>query len=475
MNAADLSAQLISLSDSLRTTTSLISKLAKLQFQPGTASFEDDGGARIELAQDIHESLKQLEEELEFLRQEADDYREQSSLRRRRDSRAGEEARVSAKVARVGEELVHSRQQFRNAQLAAKLASEKAKREEREALLQSYRREAEQIAAPPGDSVNGTKLSATEGLFARRSKHQQQKQLTKDEILANASTDVTAALRRTHDLLSTELSRSRFAQETFDESTAALKDLGEEYNNLDSILSNSRNLLGTLLRSQKSDTWYLETAFYILISTLSWLIFRRFLYGPLYLLPRFFINIVLFFANWIFLKPLFALLGLTGIVRTDSTPSISSTVLSSSTRTPLIIQPSATGRAEPLPEKLRDRTKAGGVRAGAGGSGAKVGKDPEREIQRQQDELERLREQEHILEGELSESIGKIADKSGKQGEKTGQGEENVVRRGDGTILQDRGDVPKNPKKKTFEADVEDRKQEEEEEKEKASTKRDEL
>jgi protein transport protein SEC20 len=48
------------------------------------------------------------------------------------------------------------------------------------------------------------------------------------------------------------------------------------------MLSSSRNLLGTLLRSQKSDTWYLETAFYVLLSTIIWLIFRRIFYGPLW-------------------------------------------------------------------------------------------------------------------------------------------------------------------------------------------------
>ncbi|KAI5366584.1 hypothetical protein Slin15195_G081030 [Septoria linicola] len=467
MNVVDLSNQLTQLSESLKTTSGLITKLAKLQFQPGSEPLEGGSVVRIELAQDIHESLKQLEEELEFLKQEADDYREQSSQRRRRNSAAGEEARITAKVTRVGEELVHSRQAFRNAQLAAKLASEKAKEREREALLESYRREAEQIDTPPGEVADGTKLSATEGLFARRSKHQQQKQLTKDEILVNASTDVTAALRRTHDLLSTELSRSRFAQETFDESTAALKNLGEEYSNLDTILSNSRNLLGTLLRSQKSDTWYLETAFYILCGTLGWLFFRRILFGPFVKLPLFFWNVFAFFVNWIFLKPLFAVLGAVGVITSTPATSLTTSAVFSSTRAPLIVQPSAKGRAEPLPDGLRDRIKAGGVPAGAGGSGAKVGKDPEREIERQKAELE----------GELSASIGKMAEESAKQSEQQQQSEENVVRRGDGTILKERGeDEPKNPKKKTFEAEVEDAKQEQkEQEREKVRAKRDEL
>jgi protein transport protein SEC20 len=453
INSSSLSTQLTALSDSLKTTNILITRLAKLQFRPGSEPLHDDSGVRIELAQDIHDSLKKLEEELDFLRQEAEDYKEHIGQRRRRDSRAGEEARISAKVARLGEELVHSRQQFRNAQIAAKFASEEAKRKEREALIESYRREAElRFGTDAPDQHQTPAGSATEQLFARRSKHQQQKQLSKDEILVNASGDVTAALRRTHDLLSTELSRSRFAQETFDESTAALSQLGEDYSNLDNILSNSRNLLGTLLRSQKSDTWYLETAFYILIATLSWLFFRRILFGPFVKLPLFFWKVFAFFTNWLVLRPLFSILSAIGVIRTTTTATSSVvSASSSSSRAPLIVQPSAQGRPQQIPERLRGKNKAG-IPAGAGGANAKVGKDP-------------------TLEGHLSEQIGKMAEESAKQDdaqapvvEETAQqqGEESKepVRRGDGTILQDRGDVPKNPKKKQFEADVEDAKHE---------------
>jgi protein transport protein SEC20 len=48
------------------------------------------------------------------------------------------------------------------------------------------------------------------------------------------------------------------------------------------MLASSKDLLGTLLRSQKSDTWYLQTAFYMLATTLGWLLFRRLLYGPMW-------------------------------------------------------------------------------------------------------------------------------------------------------------------------------------------------
>lgn len=79
-----------------------------------------------------------------------------------------------------------------------------------------------------------------------------------------------------------EVERSRYAQETLDQSTAALKDLSEHYTSLDDLLASSRTLLSTLIQSQKSDTWYLETALYALVVTIIWLIFRRFFYGPLW-------------------------------------------------------------------------------------------------------------------------------------------------------------------------------------------------
>jgi hypothetical protein len=67
-----------------------------------------------------------------------------------------------------------------------------------------------------------------------------------------------------------------------EQSTAALSSISESYNNLDTLLASSRSLVTSLLRSQKSDTWYLETAFYILAGTIIWLLFRRIFYGPLW-------------------------------------------------------------------------------------------------------------------------------------------------------------------------------------------------
>lgn len=427
---AQLSTQLSQLSDSLKSTNALISRLAKLSFQPGSEPLSETGSVRIELAQDIHDSLKQLEEDLELLKQEAEDLTAAStgSVRRRDSEREREKARLSAQVARLGEDLRTSRSQFRKAQLSAKRASEAAKQKERELVFASLSN------PPPEEGVNGSAVGGgTPDLFAGRRKLGQQKQLTKEELEVDASSNVTAALRRTHNLLSTELSRSRFAQETFDQSTAALADLGEKYSDLDTILSNSRNLLSTLLRSQKSDTWYLETAFYLLIATLCWLIFRRLLLGP-------FVRLPLFILNWFIWKPLYLFLSVTGVITKE--PVTPRRVPSSTkSRTPLIVQPSA--KDGPLSYSGMMRPDGKGVPVGMGGGNAKKGKDP-------------------ALEGQMSQKIAQMAEESERRakGEDVGGDDGGKVqRRGDGTILQERGDEPPNPKKKVFEADVEEGKQ----------------
>jgi protein transport protein SEC20 len=104
--------------------------------------------------------------------------------------------------------------------------------------------------------------------------------MSKEEQMIGASHDVTQSMRRTHDMMAVELAKSDFAQNTLKESTEALAQLSENYSSLDTMLSSSRALLGTLLKSQKSDTWYLQSAFYLLVVTISWLTFRRLLWGP---------------------------------------------------------------------------------------------------------------------------------------------------------------------------------------------------
>ena len=130
---------------------------------------------------------------------------------------------------------------------------------------------------------------------------------------------------------STHVAREDRSSPLLEQSTEALRTLSESYANLSTLLSNSRSLLSSLLRSQKSDTWYLETAFYVLVGTILWLIFRRLLYGPLWWL--------LWFPLKIFFRISVGTLTATGLIgRHLRSPSANSF-----TTTTLITQPSAIG------------------------------------------------------------------------------------------------------------------------------------
>lgn len=187
--------------------------------------------------------------------------------------------------------------------MSAKRSLEAAQSQERQLLLQSYLDPAPDKTAQP---------------VPLRRRNTQTSELSKDEKTINASTDVTLALRRTHDMMAAELSRSQFAHDTLQESTAALAQLSETYSTLDTLLSSSKNLLGTLLRSQKSDTWYLETAFYILLTTIFWLVFRRILYGPTWWLVWWPLRLL-----W---RGSVGILATTGIIGVSSSTAVSSIV-----------------------------------------------------------------------------------------------------------------------------------------------------
>ncbi|KAL2835107.1 hypothetical protein BDW59DRAFT_168396 [Aspergillus cavernicola] len=246
-----------------------------------TTAVGQGDGARLELGAEIHSRLKDAEDELELLKVDVDAL-ETATDSRRKDldsEKETEKERVISLTRRLTDELKRARGDFRKAQLQAKRNAELAKRKERELLF--------------------SRSSSAE----RRD--QTKEKLTQEDIAKNASKDVTAALRRTHQLMQAELSRSQFAQETLEQSGAALSSLSENYTGLDALLSSSRNLVGSLLRSQKSDTWYLETAFYILVATISWLVFRRLLYGPLWW--------IVWMPFKLVLRSVFGVLGVTSI------------------------------------------------------------------------------------------------------------------------------------------------------------------
>ena len=110
MNTQALNARLTPLFESLKQTQQLITRLSKYPAQPGSSSSNlDEGDARVELGAEIHQSLKEQEEEFELLRQEVEDQTNTSSWSssaRRRDSVKGSQRTdLAAQVTRLGEDL----------------------------------------------------------------------------------------------------------------------------------------------------------------------------------------------------------------------------------------------------------------------------------------------------------------------------------------------------------------------------------
>lgn len=247
--------------------------------------------------------------------------------------------------------------------------------------------------------------------------------LSEDEVLVNASSDVTAALRRTHQLMLAELERSRFAQETLERGTAQLKQLDEQYTSLDTLLASSRSLLSTLVTSQKSDTWYLETAFWILVCTCVWLFFRRILYGPLSLLVLWPVKLGFRFLLWIL-----PAIGLTGTSSQVASSNSLEAIQSSLTPISSIYATMASNQPQGFLDKRRDGEE---------------------------------KQQDPSPDGNLTDQIGQMIEKakqvdkdSDDLGNEAQADKKEPVRRGDGTVLGERGDIPPNPKKRVFDVNL---------------------
>ncbi|EXJ87068.1 hypothetical protein A1O3_04026 [Capronia epimyces CBS 606.96] len=257
--SASLGQRLQALADAHRETLNLIHELRK--FSAASYSNGDPDERRVELATEIHDNLKEQEDTLEILRQESEDdsipIQRRDTLHRR--DRESERERNADLLARLTEDLKIARTNFRRAQLEAKKNLDKEKRKQREQLFADRK---------------------TDGHIRTRPTHDK---LTQDELALRAAEDVTMALRRVHNQLEGELARSQFAQQTLEESQQALESLTESYSGTTDLLKTSRGFVTQLVRSTKSDTWFLRSSFYLLAATICWLFYRRLLYGPMML------------------------------------------------------------------------------------------------------------------------------------------------------------------------------------------------
>ena len=217
--------------------------------------------------------------------------------------------------------------------------------------------------------------------------------------------------------------------------------LSESYGNLDTLLSSSRSLVSSLIHSQKSDTWYLESAFYILAATIAWLVFRRLIYGPgwwLLYLP----------TKWLWQLSLISVQLLAGslsaVARGMGAKNQSSVLshVSESISTSLAQKPTGTGK---IPT-FKSNSPAPSVHVGAGGEGAKMSQ-PEQPLR--------------VEDKSLSDQVGEMAEQSQKeahtQTDEHMQPEMTANQEGEGkgTVLRERReDEPPNPKKRMWEEPV---------------------
>jgi protein transport protein SEC20 len=283
--------------------------------------------------------------------------------------------------------MYSARTNFRRAQVQSKRNAATARAQERDLLFAAKSTDLLSDTPPRRRNTAGPKSA-------------------EDEAVA-ASRDVTAGLLRTKQLLETEVQRSYFSQEAYEESKEALKGLSETYSGLDSLLANSRSLLGTLVKSQKSDTWYLETTFYILVATISWLVFRRFIYGPFWWFAWFPLKLVY--------RLVFTVLGVFGLTGGASNSLASPSVVQSSTTAipPVSMsgEPVGRGMDAEFPAKVTDPSP----------------------------------------DGSLSQEIGKMAEKSQNA-------DKEPIVRGDGTVLES-SEQKRYPKKRMFDTEAEQKKQ----------------
>ena len=110
MTTQELASRLTTLQENHKQVSQLITRLSKLPAQPGSTSpSSNQSDVRLELSEEIHQSLKEQEEDLELVRQEVEDTTSGASFSpaaRRRDSvRERDRTSLETQVARLGEDL----------------------------------------------------------------------------------------------------------------------------------------------------------------------------------------------------------------------------------------------------------------------------------------------------------------------------------------------------------------------------------
>lgn len=217
---------------------------ARLSKSPGPAAYHAD---QIAL---IREALQTLEREIAYVETFAED--EDDSVLR---------ARQKLHVKRFSEDVVTHRILFRRAVVQSRKNLDLAERQALETQIEKTRL--------------GT-VAETQPTSTSRTRRDE----NSSNAVLQASSDVTAELRRTHALMSEELSKSALSRELLAESSTTLAKLGQEYSTFGIVLNGSKRLLKELERADRADQVWIGGSFIFFILVSAYVVYKRVLARP---------------------------------------------------------------------------------------------------------------------------------------------------------------------------------------------------
>ncbi|ORY80328.1 Sec20-domain-containing protein [Protomyces lactucae-debilis] len=220
------------LADLLSTSKQLSSIITRLSHCPGPTFVQK------ELADVIRDELASLDREIASCETYVQDTEDDT-----------QRAAQQLAVAKLAEDLANHRLAYRRAVLKAQQNLQTTQQLDRDLLF-------------------GKAGKNTSSLMSRREERG-------SHAVLQASGDVTAELRRTHAMMSEELSRSALAQELLQGSSNSLKTLNEEYTAFETILAGSKRLIKELERADKMDRWLIVGALGFFIFVVSFILYKR--------------------------------------------------------------------------------------------------------------------------------------------------------------------------------------------------------
>ncbi|ODQ66323.1 Sec20-domain-containing protein [Nadsonia fulvescens var. elongata DSM 6958] len=190
---------------------------------------------------------------------------------------------LKVNIEKIGQEIAVSRNSFRRAQLQAKKNINLSKLKEREILQKQM------LFGDNRTSQDNKSSSPYHGS-------------NKEELILNKSKDITTVLKRMHQLAEIESLKSELTISEIKEQSQSLHNLDVKYSSFDVILKSSNYLVKQIEQADKQDKYYIYASLSFLALTVCWVIWRRVLKGPVYLLLWTFFKL-LNLATW-FAKPL---------------------------------------------------------------------------------------------------------------------------------------------------------------------------